>query len=137
HWVVIDATDDQFFEITKRLHNRLHETAGDGGPLGDFERGVYERSLDHEREEFGRRVAPGDVVVLHDPQTVGLAPCLSELGAHVLWRCHIGVDEPGPMAHESWEFLRRYVDCADRMIFSRPAYVWDGLRADDVVIMAP
>ena len=31
------ATPD-FFRVTKRLHNRLHGDAGDGGPLGDAER---------------------------------------------------------------------------------------------------
>ena len=42
-WVVIDG-DAEFFRITKRLHNRLHGQDGDGGPLGDAERSVYERN---------------------------------------------------------------------------------------------
>ena len=40
-WVVADG-DPEFFHITKRLHNRLHGFAGDGGPLGDAERAAYE-----------------------------------------------------------------------------------------------
>ena len=32
-WLVIDG-DAGFFEITKRIHNHLYGTAGDGGPLG-------------------------------------------------------------------------------------------------------
>jgi trehalose synthase len=43
-WVVISGEPD-FFAITKRLHNRLHGFAGDGGPLGAAEREVYERTL--------------------------------------------------------------------------------------------
>ena len=39
-------------------------------------------------------VRAGDVVVLHDPQTAGLAPGLASLGAHVVWVCHVGVDHP-------------------------------------------
>ena len=31
-WVVIEG-DPRFFEITKRLHNHLYGTPGDGGPL--------------------------------------------------------------------------------------------------------
>ena len=36
-WLVIDA-DPAFFDITKRIHNRLHGDLGDGGPLGPAER---------------------------------------------------------------------------------------------------
>ena len=33
-WVVVNG-DGRFFEITKRIHNRLYGVPGDGGPLGD------------------------------------------------------------------------------------------------------
>ncbi len=42
--------------------------------------------------ELLARVQPGDVVLLHDPQTAGLAAPLAQAGARVVWRCHIGVD---------------------------------------------
>ena len=41
-WLVIDG-DDEFFRVTKRLHNRLHGNEGDDGPLGEAERSTYER----------------------------------------------------------------------------------------------
>src|SRR5438067_12303014 len=40
-WVVIEG-DAEFFRITKRIHNRLHGVAGDGGELGSRERAAYE-----------------------------------------------------------------------------------------------
>src|SRR5215216_1211371 len=43
-WVVIEG-NEPFFRVTKRLHNRLHGAAGDGGPLGKRERAVYEETL--------------------------------------------------------------------------------------------
>src|ERR1700729_3056452 len=43
-WAVISGQPD-FFAVTKRIHNRLHGFAGDGGPLGDAEREVYEQTL--------------------------------------------------------------------------------------------
>jgi len=43
-WQVINAAPE-FFEVTKRIHNRLHGFAGDGGPLGDAERTTYESAL--------------------------------------------------------------------------------------------
>src|SRR5438552_2806678 len=35
-WLVIRG-DPDFFRVTKRIHNRLHDDEGDGGPLGDEE----------------------------------------------------------------------------------------------------
>ncbi len=43
-WTVIRG-DAPFFAITKRIHNRLHGSAGDGGPLGPAERAAYDRAL--------------------------------------------------------------------------------------------
>src|SRR5438270_3415756 len=40
-WLVIDATP-AFFEVTKRLHNRLHGASGDTGLLSQAESAVYE-----------------------------------------------------------------------------------------------
>src|SRR3954465_14388150 len=44
-WIVIAGTPE-FFTITKPIHNRLHGARGDGGPLGEEERRIYERVLD-------------------------------------------------------------------------------------------
>ena len=75
-------------------------------------------------------IARGDVVVLHDPQTAGLAPTLVEHGATVVWRCHVGIDAPGPLARGAWDLLREDVAAADTRRCSRAAsYAWDGLRS--------
>src|SRR6478735_9432629 len=70
-WVTIGG-NPEFFRITKRLHNRLHGYAGDGGPLGEAERAVYERVAAEHADLLAQRVAPADVVLLHDPQTAGM-----------------------------------------------------------------
>jgi trehalose synthase len=46
---------------------------GDGGPLEHRERETYDASLDTEHSQLRALVAPRDMVVLHDPQTAGLA----------------------------------------------------------------
>ena len=54
---------------------------------------------------------PGDVVILHDPQTAGHAPALrAATDVPVIWRAHIGLDLPNDLAREAWQLphaLRR------------------------------
>jgi trehalose synthase len=135
-WVVIDG-DAPFFDLTKRLHNLLHGVAADGGEMSEAERAVYERTLTGNAGALLRLVKPGDTVILQDPQTAGLAPALVRHGCPVIWRCHIGVDEPNEVARRAWDFLRPYVSAANAVVFSRRAHVWEGLPADRTVIIAP
>jgi trehalose synthase len=135
-WLVI-AGNEPFFEITKRIHNLLHGQPGDGGGLGEPQRDVYRRTLQEAVPALQHQLAPGDVVVLHDPQTVGLAPALKRLGASVIWSCHVGVDQPKELARAAWDFLRPYVQAADAYVFSRRAYCWEGLDPDRLAVIAP
>jgi trehalose synthase len=135
-WMVIGGNPD-FFAVTKRIHNHLHGTGGDGGPLGDAEREVYERTLAPAATELAQLVRPNDVVFLHDPQTAGMVDALRETGAVVVWRCHVGLDLPNPIAHGAWDFLRPYVEKAHAYVFSRRAFVWDHLDRERIWLVAP
>jgi trehalose synthase len=55
----------------------------------------------------------------------------------VVWRCHVGVDEPNGLAHAAWEFLRPHVLSADAVVFSRATYVWDGLDEARARVIPP
>ncbi len=88
-WLVVTG-DAEFFAITKRLHNQIHGDRA-GGPMGAAETRHYMRMLTANAVELLGRVRPGDVALLHDPQTAGLAEPLARAGARVVWRCHIGV----------------------------------------------
>jgi len=135
-WQVIEG-DDEFFEVTKRIHNLLHGEAGDGGELGQRERVVYERNMAAAAQELRPLVNAGDVVVLHDPQTAGLAQPLIGAGAHVIWSCHVGADQPNDLVRSAWHFLSGYVAHAHRTVFSRPAYTWEGLDPAQVAVIPP
>jgi trehalose synthase len=135
-WVTIGG-DPEFFHITKRLHNRLHGYAGDGGPLGDAERVAYERVGAEHADLLAGRLRPSDVVLLHDPQTAGMIGPLVEKGVPVIWRAHIGRDSPNDLAREAWRFLIGYVERADAYVFSRPGYTWEGLDESKVTVIAP
>lgn len=135
-WVVL-REGEEFFAVTKRLHNNLHGDPGDGGELGEEARRVYEATLSGSAAHLGRLVQPGDVVYLHDPQTAGLVPAMKELGARVVWRCHIGVDDADRLTRRAWDFLRPYVEPADAYVFSRAEYAWEGLDRGKVWRMPP
>ncbi len=135
-WVVIEG-NPEFFTITKRLHNRLHGAEGDGGPLGDEERMVYEAVTAGNARALEDLVQPGDIAILHDPQTAGLAGPLADRGVRVIWRCHVGVDVANERAHEAWRFLLPYVRHAARFVFSRVSFAWDDLDRDQVVVIPP
>jgi trehalose synthase len=135
-WMVI-AGNDRFFALTKRIHNNLHSAPGDGGELGEAERQIYEQALGPNIAEFAKLVDPRDLVIVHDPQPAGLIPRLKEMGVPVIWRCHVGIDVPSELSRRAWKFLSPYVRRADAYVFSRQAFVWEGLAGDKIELIAP
>jgi trehalose synthase len=135
-WLVIDGAPE-FFTVTKRIHNRLHGAEGDGLPLDDEARRTYERVLAGNVAQIALRVRAGDVVILHDPQTAGMVEALKAEGATVIWRCHVGIDDPNERAREAWAFLLQYLASADAYVFSRPSFAWDGLDRDRIEVIRP
>jgi len=134
-WVVVRERPE-FFALTKRLHNLLHD-AGDGADLGTADHLLYEETREDGGGHLEGLLRAGDVVFLHDPQTAGLAKVAKEAGATVIWRCHIGVDRAGEAARSAWRFLAPYVRDADAYVFSRREYVWDLLDPGRARVMAP
>jgi trehalose synthase len=134
-WVVISG-DAEFFAITKRLHNQIHGFATDG-LLTSEDAEHYARMLEANAAELTDQVRPGDMVLLHDPQTAGLAAPLVEAGARVVWRCHIGVDWENDVTRAAWEFLRPHIMAAHAWVFSRRKYVPEWIPADKVSIIPP
>lgn len=121
-WTVIGG-DSDFFATTKRLHNQLHGALGPAGPLGAREARHYEEVLAANADDLLALVRPGDVALLHDPQTAGLAGALNQAGVAVVWRSHIGVDWSNDATDAAWRFLRPYVGDARGYIFTRRQYV--------------
>jgi trehalose synthase len=120
-WLVLTGSPE-FFIITKRLHNMLHGARGDGGPLGEAEHALLTAALAVDLDEMISRVLPGDIVVLHDPQTAGMVDGLRAVGARVVWRSHIGCDDPNQLTDQAWTFLRPLIEHADGFVFSRWGY---------------
>jgi trehalose synthase len=135
-WLVLDG-DPEFFTTTKRLHNFLHGSGGDGGELGERERQHYFDVLEANLGSLLEVLRPGDIVLLHDPQTAGLVDGLRAAGALVAWRCHIGRDEMTDLGTVGWEFLRSFAERADAFVFSRRQYAPPWVPEDKLWIIPP
>ncbi len=121
-WLVIGGRPD-FFRLTKRLHNAIHGSPGDDGCFDAYGRAEYEEVMAHNAAQMLPWMSAQDVVVLHDPQTLGLAPLVAQRGVQVIWRCHIGTEVQNPHTEAAFAFLAPYLKSVRRAIFSRSAFV--------------
>ncbi len=135
-WLVIEG-DPAFFAITKRIHNWLYGSPGDGGALGKAERSHYERVLRRNADGLLAQVRPRDVVVIHDPQPGGLVEPVKRAGALVVWRCHVGRDAPNEWTERAWEFLRPYLEHADAYVVSRSSFAPPWAQPERTHVIAP
>ncbi|HEX2252890.1 MAG TPA: glycosyltransferase [Thermoanaerobaculia bacterium] len=121
-WAVIGTGEQRFFDLTKRLHNLIHGTGTPGFSTADRE--LYERVNRDNADDLARRLAPGDLLVIHDPQPMALGALLAErLRLPALWRCHIGLDRENAATASAWDFLAPYAGGYDHAVFSAPEYV--------------
>lgn len=134
-WLVIGAPDPAFFPLTKRIHNLLH---GADVPLPDeADRAGYEAGSRALAAELAAMIAPGDLLVVHDPQPLAAgAIAAAERGVRAIWRCHIGLDRANAATDAGWAFLRPWTEPYDRAVFTLPEYVPPFL-ADRAAIVHP
>ena len=111
-WDVITGGND-FFEVTKAFHNALH------GSSYDLTKAAQEIFLMYNEQNRERLQFSEEMVVIHDPQPVGLIRSRDKTPASWVWRCHIDLSNPD--AHV-WEFLRPFVEQYDAGIFSSPSF---------------
>ena len=118
-WKVIGG-NKEFFECTKSLHNLLQGMEGTFTP--EMERS-YCCTL---AECIGANLIDyhPDVVVVHDPQPLGLARYLRKPRETWLWRCHIDIEETPLDANPSlWDFMTMWIEHYDAAIFSAAHYI--------------
>lgn len=135
-WLVIEGAPE-FFAITKRLHNWVHGSPGDGCELGDKEEHVYSSTLRSNETALSSYLSPGDIVILHDPQTAGLVDAVQKLGGIAVWRSHIGADERNELVDRAWEFLRPHLEPADAYVFTKAAFAPPWLDRTRLKVILP
>ncbi len=136
-WLVIEG-DPPFFELTKRIHNHLYGGVGDGGALGEPEHAIYRSAMEPNAHGLAESARKGDIVVLHDPQTAGLAEHAKLMGCHVVWRCHVGIDEQNDNSIQAWDFLRPYLEpFVDHYVFTDERFPPPWIPADKCSVIWP
>lgn len=112
-WRIIHG-QDEFFNVTKTIHNALQ-----GSPQG----------LTAEQQDIFRRYSAAnarnfepdcDFVVVHDPQPAAMVDHFPDSRARWIWRCHIDLSTPNQdVLAFLLPSLRRY----EALVFHRPEYV--------------
>lgn len=122
NWLVMETQDPSFFRLTKQLHNLIH---GQGDiDLGDDARALYHRVSRDTAQAIGQSIAPGDVLVMHDPQPLGAGALLrNRMDIAAIWRCHIGLDRETPQTRAAWAFLAEFASAYDQAVFTAPEYI--------------
>lgn len=110
-WRVIQGRPD-FFSITKKVHNALQ---GGRINLSQMKTEIYREVI---LENAARIPLDHDLVVIHDPQPLGLIALYRKTGPWI-WRCHLDMTDPQP---DLWDFMAKYINLYDAVIFSAPEY---------------
>ena len=112
-WRVIYG-QNEFFEVTKTIHNALQ-----GNPEGlsagqrEIFRAYNKRNADDLTDEF-------DFVIVHDAQPAAIIEQARGRAPHWIWRCHIDLSTPNASVVD---FLAPWLARYDATVFHRHQYV--------------
>ena len=119
---------DEFFNVTKAIHNALQ-----GNPVGlsAEDKAVYER---YNLMNVGGLTDEYDVVIIHDAQPAAMRLHAPETAAKWIFRCHIDLSTPN---RQVLEFLMPMLAAYDLSVFHMAQYIPPGGRVPDPVVMPP
>ncbi len=111
-WDVIKG-GEQFFNVTKQLHNALH-----GAPVeitGEMWDAFWATGEQNSREIE----CSAEIVFVHDPQPIALINQKPARSNKWIWRCHVDVSHAQSAV---WDVLRGHIVRYDAAVFSAPAF---------------
>jgi trehalose synthase len=126
-WRIISG-DEDFFSVTKAIHNAL-QGAKEG--LNNEGREVYLATARRNAERLEERY---DFVFVHDPQPAALLSLHGKGDARWIWRCHIDTSAPNA---EVWGFLRDFLGDYDAAVYTMPEFVAPDVPVSRVEIVPP
>jgi trehalose synthase len=128
-WRVIQGRDE-FFDVTKTIHNALQ---GDSRGLSPEQRDVFEAYSRMNADEL-EDADEWDMIVVHDPQPVAIPGFLQTRRPHWVWRCHIDLSTPNREVLDALAPSLAYYDAA---IFHRREYVPASEHIQRAIIWPP
>lgn len=105
-----------------------------------FDLGNVRTGIEAYQDRFGEDLASGDpveVMILHDPMCLTLAPYARRRARTLVWRCHLGHATSTDAAANAELALAPYLDYVDVIVFSDESLVWPHLRSDQRVVTLP
>jgi trehalose synthase len=122
-WRIIHG-EDEFFDVTKTIHNALQ-----GSPQGltEEQEEVYRR---YNELNAARLEGEYDFVIVHDPQPAAMRDHFPRSETQWIWRCHIDLSTPN---EDVLGFLLPSLGRYDATVFHRREYV---PQADDLPMAA-
>jgi trehalose synthase len=112
-WRVIFG-QDEFFDVTKAIHNALQ---GNPRSLSEEEQAIFRRYNQGNAEAL---TGEFDFVIVHDAQPAAMIEHAHEAANRWIWRCHIDLSTPN---REVIDFLLPWLGSYDATVFHRQAYV--------------
>ena len=109
-WEVIKGSG-AFFGVTKAFHNAIH------GQKVEITQQMLDIFKETQEANLADMKFDEDVVVIHDPQPVGLIEAKEKSHAKWVWRCHIDSSHPDERV---WNFLKDYIVKYDASMFHTP-----------------
>jgi trehalose synthase len=126
-WTMIKGSDE-FFNVTKALHNGLQ---GMDIPLTEDMKKTYLRFNKINAHEFN---SDHDLVVIHDYQPAAIVKYLPIRRGKWTWRCHIDLSHPN---QQFIDFISPFILKYNSLIFTTKQFVQEPFRSMKTSIIPP
>lgn len=131
-WQVIHG-NDEFYQVTKAMHNSLQ------GMYVDWTPQMRDTWLHHNGQNASLFDETYDFVIVHDPQPAALLAALRQhepalAQSKWIWRCHIDLTDAQV---QTWDMLKLHLRQYDAVIFTSPDYVKDDLEGPQIFTVPP
>ena len=126
-WRIIHG-EDEFFGVTKTIHNALQ---GDPNGLSKEQQAIFHRYNALNAEQFEDDY---DYVIVHDPQPAAMIDHFADSTARWIWRCHIDISTPNL---DVLGFLAPSLGRYDAAIFHMHEYVPKDVALRQAIIWPP
>ena len=111
-WEVIKG-GEQFYNVTKKIHNALHGTPEILTP------DMIDTFWENSQLNLEQMSCDADIMFIHDPQPIALINKREGQKNKWIWRCHVDVSRPNDAV---WNFLCQFIARYDASVFSAPQF---------------